>query len=124
VEEDIVIKIRRNRCSRTFIGWRAHQGLELTGFPSGEAGASSNITSRTNSNNTTHNFHPRTDNDPPILQLRSKSSSRSPMASRVLRPAFRATNITARGFQTSAALRQERPLVAPVRRPVGAFRGG
>ncbi|KAF3005029.1 hypothetical protein E8E13_009055 [Curvularia kusanoi] len=46
------------------------------------------------------------------------------MASRVLRPAFRAANITARGFQTSAVLRQEKPLVAPVRRPVGAFRGG
>lgn len=42
------------------------------------------------------------------------------MASRFLRPALR----TARGFQTSAALRQEAPLVAPVRRPVGAFRGG
>ncbi|KAJ4313388.1 hypothetical protein N0V94_006972 [Neodidymelliopsis sp. IMI 364377] len=49
------------------------------------------------------------------------------MASRVLRPAFRASasvNTAARGFQTSAALRQEAPLVAPVRRPVGAFRGG
>jgi hypothetical protein len=124
VNEGIAFKIRKNGCSRTFIGWRDHQGLELTGCPSGEAGASSNITSRTNSNNTTHNFHPRTDNDTPKLQLRSKSSSRSPMASRVLRPAFRAINITARGFQTSAALRQERPLVAPVRRPVGAFRGG
>ncbi|KAJ4404015.1 hypothetical protein N0V91_006124 [Didymella pomorum] len=46
------------------------------------------------------------------------------MASRVLRPAFRALNNPTRGFQTSAALRQEKPLVAPVRRPVGAFRGG
>ncbi|KAF2629887.1 hypothetical protein BU25DRAFT_408495 [Macroventuria anomochaeta] len=46
------------------------------------------------------------------------------MASRVLRPAFRAANNSVRGFQTSAALRQEKPLVAPVRRPVGAFRGG
>ncbi|KAF2129748.1 hypothetical protein P153DRAFT_366258 [Dothidotthia symphoricarpi CBS 119687] len=42
------------------------------------------------------------------------------MASRLLRPALRSV----RGFQTSAALRQEAPLVAPVRRPVGAFRGG
>jgi hypothetical protein len=63
VKEAVVLKIRKNRCSRTFIGWRAHQGLELTGFPSGEAGASSNITSRTNNNNTLHTNHPRTDND-------------------------------------------------------------
>jgi hypothetical protein len=66
VKEGIVFKIRKNSCSRTFIGCRAHQGgLELTGFPSGEAGASSNITSRTNNNNTLHNDHPRTDIDSP-----------------------------------------------------------
>ncbi|KAF1928829.1 uncharacterized protein M421DRAFT_420058 [Didymella exigua CBS 183.55] len=40
------------------------------------------------------------------------------------RSALRALRTATRGFQTSAALRQERPLVAPVRRPVGAFRGG
>jgi hypothetical protein len=64
-KEGLVLKIRKNSYSRTFIGWRAHQGLELTGFPSGEAGASSNITSPTNNNNTLHNNHPRTEIDPP-----------------------------------------------------------
>ncbi|KAF2827550.1 hypothetical protein CC86DRAFT_393654 [Ophiobolus disseminans] len=48
------------------------------------------------------------------------------MASRILRPAFRnATRgpVVARSFQTSAALRQD-AVIAPVRKPVGAFRGG
>jgi hypothetical protein len=48
------------------------------------------------------------------------------MASRVLRPVFRTATrapAVARSFQTSAALRQD-AVVAPVRKPVGAFRGG
>ncbi|CAO2656418.1 Nn.00g052210.m01.CDS01 [Neocucurbitaria sp. VM-36] len=49
------------------------------------------------------------------------------MASRVLRPALRtaarAPAVAARTFQTSAALRQE-VVAAPVKKPVGAFRGG
>ncbi|KAH4290262.1 hypothetical protein HBH64_060790 [Parastagonospora nodorum] len=44
------------------------------------------------------------------------------MASRVLLPAFRAAT-AARGFQTSAVLRAD-AVIAPVRKPVGAFRGG
>ena len=48
--------------------------------------------------------------------------TRPPMASRVLRPAFRAAT-AARGFQTSAVLRAD-AVIAPVRKPVGAFRGG
>lgn len=60
-----------------------------------------------------------------LKTLRSKIELRTQrtMASRVLRPALRVAN-SMRGFQTSAVLRQEKPLVAPVRRPVGAFRGG
>ncbi|KAF1920443.1 hypothetical protein BDU57DRAFT_435721 [Ampelomyces quisqualis] len=48
------------------------------------------------------------------------------MTSNVLRPAFRAAArapVVARTFQTSAALRQD-AVIAPVRKPVGAFRGG
>ncbi|KAF1946594.1 hypothetical protein EJ02DRAFT_418340 [Clathrospora elynae] len=53
------------------------------------------------------------------------------MASQLLRTAARAgagirgsmATTTARGFQTSAVLRQE-VVAAPVRKPVGAFRGG
>jgi hypothetical protein len=50
------------------------------------------------------------------------------MASQLLRTAaragMRANMATAtRGFQTSAVLRQD-AVVAPVRKPVGAFRGG
>ncbi|KAH7095345.1 hypothetical protein FB567DRAFT_586671 [Paraphoma chrysanthemicola] len=48
------------------------------------------------------------------------------MASRILRPAFRTATrapVVARSFQTSAALRQE-AVIAPVKKPVGAFRGG
>jgi hypothetical protein len=49
------------------------------------------------------------------------------MASRILRPVFRTvTNApaSARSFQTSAALREQVVATAPVRKPVGAFRGG
>jgi hypothetical protein len=97
-------------------------------LPSGEPGAQVLITSRTNNHvnpptSTTHTY--TTSSTTP--RSKSKTISKEAMASRVLRPAFRASasvNTAARGFQTSAALRQEAPLVAPVRRPVGAFRGG
>ncbi|KAF2869058.1 hypothetical protein BDV95DRAFT_110841 [Massariosphaeria phaeospora] len=55
------------------------------------------------------------------------------MASRLFVPAVRTasrsfisrpTTTAPRAFQTSAVLRQEAPLVTPVRKPVGAFRGG
>ncbi|KAH8724654.1 hypothetical protein GQ44DRAFT_617960 [Phaeosphaeriaceae sp. PMI808] len=48
------------------------------------------------------------------------------MASRILRPAVQTATkafIRARNLQTSAVLRQE-AVIAPVRKPVGAFRGG
>lgn len=37
---------------------------------------------------------------------------------------FRTATIMSRAFQTSAALRQEVVAAAPVKKPVGAFRGG
>lgn len=49
------------------------------------------------------------------------------MASQILRSAAhagaRAPMVAARGFQTSASLRQE-IVAAPIKKPVGAFRGG
>ncbi|PVI06945.1 hypothetical protein DM02DRAFT_609314, partial [Periconia macrospinosa] len=49
------------------------------------------------------------------------------MASRFLAPAVRSASriaAPARSFQTSAALRAEVVAAAPVKKPVGAFRGG
>ncbi|KAH7394120.1 hypothetical protein DE146DRAFT_616644 [Phaeosphaeria sp. MPI-PUGE-AT-0046c] len=48
------------------------------------------------------------------------------MASRILHPVFRTATrapVVARSFQTSSVLRQD-AVIAPVRKPVGAFRGG
>jgi hypothetical protein len=45
------------------------------------------------------------------------------MASRILRSVATRAPAVSRSFQTSAALRQD-AVIAPVRKPVGAFRGG
>jgi len=70
-----------------------------------------------------HKNDPKSIKDPIRTRIPRTNAT---MASRILRPAFRnATRapIVARSFQTSAALRQD-AVVAPVRKPVGAFRGG
>jgi hypothetical protein len=47
-----------------------------------------------------------------------------PAARRGVVPASRVAGVAARSFQTGRALRQEVVAPAPVRKPVGAFRGG
>ena len=80
---------------------------------------------QTTTTHTTTSLKTRTSpSQTPKTKTKTNTKPRDSMASRILRPAFRAANNSVRGFQTSAALRQEKPLVAPVRRPVGAFRGG